>query len=170
MVSWHSRSSEAWRRNCSRAIHRSPATAGGDMDAVLGDYVAEKVIDDFRADRQFSESVLRSIRVFPLIDQIRSRIDPRDSERVLSLLRSPSITVFRFGLSLARRIQHLPEIRDALQRSWGSSRDPQIREAVIWALTQYPETTRAEHAAFFEFFRENPAVFLDELETWFGGR
>jgi hypothetical protein len=139
------------------------------MDQTLRNYVARKVVEDLRQGKGLDEDLLLEVRVFPLIDDIRSLIRPDDLQFVRGLLNSPEITRFRFGLSLVRKIQHLAGVREVLENLWATSPDAKIREAVIWALTQYPDTPRSKHREFFRFFLDNPKEFYDELVTWFGG-
>lgn len=132
------------------------------------DYVVTSVIRDLRAGEELSDSYVRSLVRYPLIDAFVSKVMASDESMILQLLSSSRSGMRRLGIWLSRGLTEDVEITLRLRDLFETVSDFSVRNSLMHELSRR-STDDGHRKQLIAFIRENYENFIEKEIDYFGG-
>lgn len=140
------------------------------MEQVIAEYLAEKLISDIRSGVTLPGDLGWAVIRLPLRDYLRQRIKPKDFNALRSMCNSEDEELQNLGLVLLRNIKQETDVRKFLEEMWQRPGLPfSIRIGLQFQLIDYGDLDAGFHEEFLKFTLTNWEEWLDSMRAWCGG-
>jgi hypothetical protein len=137
------------------------------MSKMISDYVANKVMQDWRSGARLEEALCAELNQVPFVDALRAVVGPADVDLVLTIAQSKPIKQASLALSMLRRHASNDGVRKFLRNAWDSADSFPQRFDLLWRLLDDADLDDAARHDIFEFAIGNLDQFLSEIPAFF---
>lgn len=139
------------------------------MEPIIAEYLVDKLVDDIRSTRPLPSQLCQALFRYPIINDLRRRINPDDFLIIHSLCESDDDAVRNLGFALLQNIRQ-ERVRCYLEEVWQRPLlSFKLRTNLQAELLNYPELSQDYHEQLFRFTLDNWQPWLQGIVDWCGG-
>ncbi len=130
-------------------------------------YLAIKVLEDFKEGRTISSGVCADLHQYPLIDRIREQAGIDSIDALLSCVGGGGGEQASLALAILRPHATTDRVRARVGAAWTAQSDYTARFPLVWLLLDDPELGAPVRASIQSFVRANLPRFLNDVRSYF---
>jgi hypothetical protein len=132
-------------------------------------YIASKVIEDIRAGKLLSDELASSINAREYVDHLRSAVEGRDVDQLMSMFKNESGASGVLALTILKRFVREPRVEQFVRALWPTDAPFRRKVGIVSRLLDVNTLEPKLHEELYEFVKQNLGSFLEWLTPWWGG-
>lgn len=146
-------------------------TKGGNMNDVIIKYVAERIVEDLRTNKQLNEDLAEALNSYEWLGNLRKLITVKDKDWLRQIILANQSPVGELCINLMHSIREEKDVKEFLFDLWRApSSKYWTKMQVMWRLLDYPDLSEDIHKNIYEFMRSDWNKWITYVVEKFGGK